>query len=127
MPVKKAVEDCQHAGVNIKMITGDDVFITRATAIECGILKPGQDIFSGAVVKGEEFRNYIPEERMEKADNIFVMARSSPFVTVVNLIMDTVGALAFATEQTTEELMDKPSVGRTEPLITNVMWRNLLA
>ncbi|KAF2313906.1 hypothetical protein GH714_020460 [Hevea brasiliensis] len=41
--------------------------------------------------------------------------------------MDTLGALALATEQPTKELMDKAPVGRTEPLITNIMWRNLLA
>lgn len=45
----------------------------------------------------------------------------------VNLIMDTLGALALATEKPTMELMHKPPVGRTKPLITNVMWRNLLA
>ncbi|GAB4843308.1 Putative calcium-transporting ATPase 13, plasma membrane-type [Ancistrocladus abbreviatus] len=39
--VKKAVEDCQNAGVNIKMITGDNIFTARAIASECGILKPG--------------------------------------------------------------------------------------
>uniref|UniRef100_A0A6N2N7R6 Cation-transporting P-type ATPase C-terminal domain-containing protein n=1 Tax=Salix viminalis TaxID=40686 RepID=A0A6N2N7R6_SALVM len=31
--VKKAVDDCQRAGVNIKMITGDNVFTARAIAI----------------------------------------------------------------------------------------------
>ena len=45
----------------------------------------------------------------------------------VNLIMDTLGALALATEQPTKELMEKPPMGRTEPLISNIMWRNLLA
>ncbi|XP_022720058.1 putative calcium-transporting ATPase 13, plasma membrane-type [Durio zibethinus] len=45
----------------------------------------------------------------------------------VNLIMDTLAALALATEQPTNDLMDKPPVGRTEPLITKVMWRNLIA
>ncbi|XP_062172411.1 putative calcium-transporting ATPase 13, plasma membrane-type [Alnus glutinosa] len=235
--VKKAVEDCQYAGVNVKMITGDNVFTAKAIATECGILRPGQDMVSGAVVEGVEFRNYTPEERLEKVDTICVMARSSPFdkllmveclkqkghvvavtgdgtndapalkeadiglsmgiqgtevakessdivilddnfasvatvlkwgrcvynniqkfiqfqLTVnvaalvinfvaavsagevpltavqllwVNLIMDTLGALALATEQPTKELMDKPPVGRTEPLITNIMWRNLLA
>jgi Ca2+-transporting ATPase len=235
--VKKAVEDCQYAGVNIKMITGDNVFTAKAIATECGILRPDQDKASGAVVEGVEFRNYTAEERLEKVDKICVMARSSPFdkllmvqclkqkghvvavtgdgtndapalkeadiglsmgiqgtegakessdivilddnfasvatvlkwrrcvynniqkfiqfqLTVnvaalvinfvsavsagevpltavqllwVNLIMDTLGALALATEQPTKELMDKPPVGRTEPLITNIMWRNLLA
>ncbi|EOY05827.1 Autoinhibited calcium ATPase [Theobroma cacao] len=235
--VMKAVEDCQYAGVNIKMITGDNVFTARAIATECGILRPGDDMSSGVVVEGEEFRNYTPRERMEKVDKIRVMARSSPFdkllmvqclkqkghvvavtgdgtndapalkeadiglsmgiqgtevakessdivilddnfasvatvlrwgrcvytniqkfiqfqLTVnvaalcinfvaavsagevpltavqllwVNLIMDTLGALALATERPTKELMEKPPVGRTEPLITNIMWRNLLA
>ncbi|XP_052185732.1 calcium-transporting ATPase 12, plasma membrane-type-like [Diospyros lotus] len=45
----------------------------------------------------------------------------------VNLIMDTLGALALATERPTDELMHRKPVGRTEPLITNIMWRNLIA
>ncbi|KAG4381518.1 hypothetical protein GLYMA_15G167500v4 [Glycine max] len=44
----------------------------------------------------------------------------------VNLIMDTLGALALATEPPTDHLMDRSPVGRREPLITNIMWRNLL-
>ncbi|KAK7316249.1 hypothetical protein VNO77_35130 [Canavalia gladiata] len=234
--VKTAVESCQLAGVDVKMITGDNVFTAKAIATECGILRPNQDTV-GAVIEGEEFRNYTPEERLEKVDKICVMARSSPFdkllmvqclkqkghvvavtgdgtndapalkeadiglsmgiqgtevakessdivilddnfatvVTVlrwgrcvynniqkfiqfqltaivvalsinfvaavsagklpltamqllwVSLIMDTLGALALATEKPTMELMERPPVGRTTPLITNIMWRNLLA
>ncbi|XP_074322169.1 calcium-transporting ATPase 12, plasma membrane-type-like [Apium graveolens] len=234
--VRKAVQDCQYAGVNVKMITGDNVFTAKAIATECGILRIDQDM-DGAVVEGVEFRNYTPAERLEKVDKICVMARSSPFdkllmvqclkqkghvvavtgdgtndapalkeadiglsmgiqgtevakessdivilddnfasvatvlkwgrcvynniqkfiqfqLTVnvaalvinfvaavsagevpltavqllwVNLIMDTLGALALATEQPTKELMDKRPVGRTEPLISNIMWRNLIA
>uniref|UniRef100_A0A6M2EVQ6 Calcium-transporting ATPase n=1 Tax=Populus davidiana TaxID=266767 RepID=A0A6M2EVQ6_9ROSI len=44
----------------------------------------------------------------------------------VNLIMDTLGALALATEPPTDHLMNRSPVGRREPLITNIMWRNLL-
>ncbi|KAE9616341.1 putative calcium-transporting ATPase [Lupinus albus] len=44
----------------------------------------------------------------------------------VNLIMDTLGALALATEPPTDQLMNRSPVGRREPLITNIMWRNLL-
>ncbi|KAG9141391.1 hypothetical protein Leryth_001836 [Lithospermum erythrorhizon] len=44
----------------------------------------------------------------------------------VNLIMDTLGALALATEPPTEHLMHRKPVGRREPLVTNIMWRNLL-
>lgn len=234
--VKTAVEACQHAGVNVKMITGDNVFTAKAIAFECGILQPNQDT-DETVVEGEQFRNFTHEERLAKVEKISVMARSSPFdkllmvqclkqkghvvavtgdgtndapalkeadiglsmgiqgtevakessdivilddnfasiVTVinwgrcvynniqkfiqfqltvnvaalvinfvaavsagevpltavqllwVNLIMDTLGALALATEKPTKDLMDKEPVGRTKPLITNIMWRNLLS
>ncbi|GLU07606.1 hypothetical protein SLE2022_245590 [Rubroshorea leprosula] len=60
-----------------------------------------------------------------------VSAEEVPLTAVqllwVNLIMDTLGALALATDRPTKELMLKKPVGRTEPLITNIMWRNLLA
>jgi len=39
--------------------------------------------------------------------------------------MDTLGALALATEPPTDQLMRRPPVGRREPLVTNIMWRNL--
>nr|POE68097.1 calcium-transporting atpase 12, plasma membrane-type [Quercus suber] len=235
--VRKAVEDCQYAGVNIKMITGDNVFTARAIATECGILRVGQDMVNGVVIDGMEFRNYTPEERMEKVDKICVMAKASPedkslmveclkqkghivavtgggindapalkeadiglsigihgtevarlssdivilengfasvakvlrwgrcvhkniqkfiqfqlivnvvavivnFVAIifvnkgpltgvqllwVNLITHNLGALALATEQPKKALMEKPLMGWTKPLITNNMWRNLLA
>ncbi|KHN39354.1 Calcium-transporting ATPase 9, plasma membrane-type [Glycine soja] len=44
----------------------------------------------------------------------------------VNLIMDTLGALALATEPPTDRLMHRSPVGRRESLITNIMWRNLI-
>ncbi|ONK69554.1 uncharacterized protein A4U43_C05F24190 [Asparagus officinalis] len=43
----------------------------------------------------------------------------------INLIMDSLGALALATEPPTDKLMKRPPVGRREPLVTNIMWRNL--
>ncbi|XP_030534709.2 calcium-transporting ATPase 12, plasma membrane-type-like [Rhodamnia argentea] len=233
--VRRAVVSCRSAGVNVKMITGDNVHTARAIALECGIFNPDKDLEHEAIVEGIQFRNYSPEQRMTAIEKIRVMARSSPFdkllmvqclkqkghvvavtgdgtndapalkeadvglsmgiqgtevakessdivilddnfasvVTVlrwgrcvynniqkfiqfqltvnvaalvinlvaavssgdvpltavqllwVNLIMDTLGALALATEQPTNDLMLKPPVGRTEPLINRVMWRNL--
>lgn len=39
--------------------------------------------------------------------------------------MDTLGALALATEPPTDDLMKHTPVGRTTPFITNIMWRNI--
>ncbi|MCO5550660.1 hypothetical protein L7F22_004149 [Adiantum nelumboides] len=44
----------------------------------------------------------------------------------VNLIMDTLGALALAIEPPTDDFLLRAPVGRKEPLISNVMIRNLL-
>uniref|UniRef100_J3LQU0 Calcium-transporting ATPase n=1 Tax=Oryza brachyantha TaxID=4533 RepID=J3LQU0_ORYBR len=44
----------------------------------------------------------------------------------VNMIMDTLGALALATEPPNDNLMKKAPVGRTGKFITNVMWRNIV-
>ncbi|XP_024977550.1 calcium-transporting ATPase 2, plasma membrane-type-like [Cynara cardunculus var. scolymus] len=54
---------------------------------------------------------------------------SAPLTAVqllwVNMIMDTLGALALATEPPNEELMKRAPVGRKGNFITNVMWRNI--
>ncbi|KAJ6847612.1 calcium-transporting ATPase 1, plasma membrane-type-like [Iris pallida] len=44
----------------------------------------------------------------------------------VNMIMDTLGALALATEPPQDELMKRTPVGRKGNFISNVMWRNIL-
>ncbi|XP_010942801.1 calcium-transporting ATPase 10, plasma membrane-type isoform X1 [Elaeis guineensis] len=44
----------------------------------------------------------------------------------VNMIMDTLGALALATEPPNEGLMKRAPVGRNGNFISNIMWRNIL-
>ncbi|EFJ35914.1 hypothetical protein SELMODRAFT_78287 [Selaginella moellendorffii] len=44
----------------------------------------------------------------------------------VNLIMDTLGALALATEPPNDAVMYRPPISKEAPLINNIMWRNLL-
>ncbi|XP_021728432.1 calcium-transporting ATPase 1-like [Chenopodium quinoa] len=55
---------------------------------------------------------------------------SAPLTAVqllwVNMIMDTLGALALATEPPSDELMKRKPVGRKGSIISNVMWRNIL-
>ncbi|XP_076955339.1 calcium-transporting ATPase 4, plasma membrane-type-like isoform X1 [Bidens hawaiensis] len=55
---------------------------------------------------------------------------SAPLTAVqllwVNLIMDTLGALALATEPPHDGLMKRPPVKRTDSFITKTMWRNII-
>eukprot|EP00005_Dracoamoeba_jomungandri_P005509 CAMPEP_0174260700 /NCGR_PEP_ID=MMETSP0439-20130205/10309_1 /TAXON_ID=0 /ORGANISM="Stereomyxa ramosa, Strain Chinc5" /LENGTH=977 /DNA_ID=CAMNT_0015345003 /DNA_START=56 /DNA_END=2989 /DNA_ORIENTATION=+ len=44
----------------------------------------------------------------------------------VNLIMDTMAALALATEAPTEELLTRKPYGKDDPLITRTMWKKIL-
>ncbi|XP_062223931.1 calcium-transporting ATPase 5, plasma membrane-type-like isoform X2 [Phragmites australis] len=233
--VRDAVELCISAGVQVRMVTGDNLKTARAIALECGILTDPK-ASAPVIIEGRVFRAFTDAEREAYAEKIFVMARSSPndklllvkalkkkdhvvavtgdgtndapalheadiglsmgiqgtevakessdiiilddnFSSVVkvvrwgrsvyaniqkfiqfqltvnvaalvinvvaaissgnvplnavqllwvNLIMDTLGALALATEPPTDQLMKRPPVGRREPLVTNIMWRNLL-
>ncbi|KAL8505286.1 hypothetical protein ACS0TY_016499 [Phlomoides rotata] len=234
--VREAVQLCTDAGVKVRMVTGDNIQTARAIALECGILSSDGDATEPTIIEGRTFRGLTETQRLEVADKISVMGRSSPndklllvqalrkrghvvavtgdgtndapalheadiglsmgiqgtevakessdiiilddnFASVVkvvrwgrsvyaniqkflqfqltvnvaaliinvvaavsagnvplnavqllwvNLIMDTLGALALATEPPTDHLMHRPPVGRREPLITNIMWRNLL-
>ncbi|KAF8707148.1 hypothetical protein HU200_030389 [Digitaria exilis] len=55
---------------------------------------------------------------------------SAPLTAVqllwVNMIMDTLGALALATEPPNDDMMKRPPVQRRENFITKVMWRNII-
>ncbi|KAL2503195.1 Calcium-transporting ATPase 8 [Forsythia ovata] len=234
--VRDAVQLCVNAGVKVRMVTGDNLQTAKAIALECGILGSNADATEPNLIEGKAFRALSDAQRLEVADKISVMGRSSPndklllvqalrkkghvvavtgdgtndapalheadiglamgiqgtevakessdiiilddnFSTVVkvvrwgrsvyaniqkfiqfqltvnvaaliinvvsaissgtvplnavqllwvNLIMDTLGALALATELPTDHLMHRPPVGRREPLITNIMWRNLM-
>ncbi|EFJ09492.1 hypothetical protein SELMODRAFT_129812 [Selaginella moellendorffii] len=44
----------------------------------------------------------------------------------VNLIMDTLGALALATEPPNDAVMYRPPISKEAPLINNIMWRNIM-
>ncbi|VFQ91157.1 unnamed protein product [Cuscuta campestris] len=229
--VKDAVKTCLAAGIQVRMVTGDNINTAIAIAKECGILTE-----DGLAIEGPDFRSKTPNEMKQIIPRIQVMARSSPmdknvlvknlrgmfrevvavtgdgtndapalheadiglamgiagtevakesadvivlddnFTTIVNvakwgrsvyiniqkfvqfqltvnvvalminfisacisgsapltavqllwvnLIMDTLGALALATEPPHEGLMNRPPVGRDVSFITRAMWRNI--
>ncbi|EFA79639.1 P-type ATPase [Heterostelium album PN500] len=229
--VPAAVRKCQHAGITVRMLTGDNILTAKNIARECNILRDG-----GVAIEGPQFRQLTNEQLEIIIPHLQVLARCSPtdkytlvhklremgevvavtgdgvndapqlkeadvgfsmgiagtevakeasdivllddnfssigkavmwgrnvydsirkfiqfqltvnFVAVtmaiigaitdgesplrpiqmlwVNLIMDTLGALALATEPPTEKLFDRLPYGRYDSLITRRMWRNII-
>ncbi|KAK6126567.1 hypothetical protein DH2020_039678 [Rehmannia glutinosa] len=76
--VREAVQLCSNAGVKVRMITGDNLQTARAIALECGILGSNADAAEPNLIEGKTFRNFSETQRLEVADRISVMGRSSP-------------------------------------------------
>jgi Ca2+ transporting ATPase len=59
-----------------------------------------------------------------------VVYQRSPLAAIqllwVNLLMDSLASLALASEPPTAELLKNPPVNRSDPMITNQMWANML-
>ncbi|CAK7200402.1 plasma membrane calcium [Sporothrix eucalyptigena] len=71
--VREAVSLCQHAGVFVRMVTGDNVGTAQAVAKECGILTE-----SGITLQGPEFRELPHAELVEMLPRLQLLARSTP-------------------------------------------------
>ncbi|KAK4398607.1 Calcium-transporting ATPase 12, plasma membrane-type [Sesamum angolense] len=62
-----------------QVIGDDDINTARIMALNCGILRPEDDISGGgAVVEASDFRTSSEEDRMNMIDNFHVVANSSP-------------------------------------------------
>ncbi|KAI0856086.1 calcium-translocating P-type ATPase [Xylaria cubensis] len=70
--VPEAVRLAQHAGVMVRMVTGDNAVTAQAIATECGIYT------DGLIMEGPAFRVLSDEEMNEKIPRLQVLARSSP-------------------------------------------------
>ena len=71
--VAHAVKQCQHAGIKVRMVTGDNMTTATAIAKQCGIKTE-----KGEVMEGPRFRQLSEEEMDEILPNLDVLARSSP-------------------------------------------------
>ncbi|KAI0400155.1 calcium-translocating P-type ATPase [Xylaria palmicola] len=70
--VPEAVRLAQHAGVTVRMVTGDNAVTAQAIATECGIYT------DGLIMEGPAFRVLSDQEMNEKIPKLQVLARSSP-------------------------------------------------
>ena len=54
--VPAAIQQCQRAGITVRMVTGDNINTARAIATKCGIVKPGDNYL---VLEGKEFNKRV--------------------------------------------------------------------
>ncbi|CUI14525.1 vacuolar-type Ca2+-ATPase, putative [Bodo saltans] len=82
--VKEAVRKCQHAGVVVRMCTGDNIDTAIAISKQCGIFSKSR---GDIAMSGKEFRHLVynsfgDDEKMKRfytvLDKMTVMARSQP-------------------------------------------------
>merc|ERR1719233_1551312 len=82
--VPLAIEQCQHAGITVRMVTGDNMDTARAIAVKCGIIKPDTSFL---VIDGNEFNERVRdsgtgEVKQDLMDKVWpdlrVLARSQP-------------------------------------------------
>jgi Ca2+-transporting ATPase len=70
--VPAAVRVCQHAGIRVRMVTGDNKYTASHIARECGILT------DGLVWEGPDFRVMSDEDVKAQLPQLQVLARSAP-------------------------------------------------
>ncbi|WP_292425187.1 calcium-translocating P-type ATPase, PMCA-type [Methanoregula sp.] len=70
--IAASVARCQHAGIRVRMVTGDNPVTAQAIAREAGIIK------GGTVMTGKEFRALSAEAQVTAAKSLDVMARAEP-------------------------------------------------
>lgn len=76
--VRNSVEQCQRAGVTVRMVTGDNILTARAIARNCNILSEETYLIPECAIEGPKFRTLTKQERIKMLPNLRVMARSSP-------------------------------------------------
>ncbi|KAI7974424.1 hypothetical protein EIK77_008604 [Talaromyces pinophilus] len=71
--VTESVQQCQRAGVFVRMVTGDNINTAKAIAQECGIYTAG-----GVAMEGPKFRKLSTKQMNQIIPRLQVLARSSP-------------------------------------------------
>ncbi|CAM6016725.1 unnamed protein product, partial [Sphagnum balticum] len=117
------------AGTEVAKESSDIIILDDNFASIVKVVRWGRSIYCN-IQKFIQFQTTVNGVALSLNFITAIASGNAPLTAVqllwVNLIMDTLGALALATEQPTESLMLRPPIGVDEPLITNIMWRNIV-
>ena len=117
-------------GTEVAKEASDIVIIDDNFASIVSAVRWGRSIFDN-IRKFLQFQLTVNVVALVTAFGAAVLGFGIPLNTVqllwVNLIMDTLAALALAVEPPSDRLLEQPPHGRAEPLITRSMWMSILA
>lgn len=106
--VKDAIAQCHRAGVDVRMVTGDNVLTARAISRDCGIVSEENFENSDYFMEGPEFRKLSEEERIEILPKIHILARSSP--TDKRILVETLKKMGEVVAVTGDGTNDAPAL-----------------
>lgn len=106
--VKEAVARCRDAGIEVKMITGDNVETARAIARDIGLL----DAPGALVLTSQEFNAFSDDEIKARLHDLRVLARAKPLdkFRMVKLLQDQNHVVAMTGDGTN----DAPSLKKAD-------------
>ncbi|CDO91918.1 unnamed protein product [Kluyveromyces dobzhanskii CBS 2104] len=76
--VKESVQQCQRAGVTVRMVTGDNILTARAISRNCNILSEEEYNDPECAMEGPAFRKLSYKKMLQVVPKLRVLARSSP-------------------------------------------------
>ena len=76
--VPDAIRQCNEAGIDVKIVTGDTAATAMEIARQCGILSPLTSLPSPLTITGAEFAALSDEEALERIKELKVMSRARP-------------------------------------------------
>jgi Ca2+-transporting ATPase len=91
--VKDAVAECRDAGIEVKMITGDNVETARAIGYEIGLVERADepiDVANGAILTSARFNQLNDDELKQNLPKLRILARARPLdkYRMVRLLQD---------------------------------------
>ena len=102
----------------------DDNFASTVAAV-----KWGRNVYD-SIAKFCQFQLTVNISAITVAGVGAIAFQATPLKTIqmlwVNMIMDSLASLALATEPPTEALLERDPYGRQRPLITRIMWFNMI-
>jgi P-type Ca2+ transporter type 2C len=105
--VKKAIQDCKQAGIEVMIITGDHAITTQAVAEEINLFKEGD-----LILTGDQIEKLSDKEIEKRIDNIRIIARALPIQKL--RIVDILKKKGHVVAMTGDGVNDAPALKRAD-------------